>query len=287
MNNRLDSQYKQLVEDIISIGVTRTDRTGVGTKSLFGRTIKLNLQEGFPLLTAKRTFFKGALGEMLWFLGGVCNNKDLNDMGINIWNEWADPETGELGGIYGVQWRGWKKFPKLPWPGGHQYDHNIERVDQIAELIKNLKENPHSRRLIVEGWNVGELDQMALPPCHKSFQLYCDTENNRLSLMLYQRSSDVGLGLPFNIAQYASLLHMFAHLTGYTPWELTIVLGDVHIYLNHLGEDQLPLVLERAPKKLPTLHINRRVDDIDDFKYEDFTLEGYDPHPSIKLPVAV
>jgi thymidylate synthase len=274
------NEYLKLVKDVLDNGTDRSDRTGTGTRSVFGRTIRFSMDNGFPLLTTKKVPFRLPAEEMLWFLKGDCNNKQLTEKNINIWNEWADPVTGDLGPIYGRQWRFWPKFRKMGDTTLYKKDGYI---DQVAEAVRQLKENPTSRRIIVEGWNVGELSEMALPPCHKSHQLY--VANGKLDLMLYQRSSDIGLGLPFNIAQYALLLHMYSHVAGLQPGELVITLGDVHAYLNHV--EQLELQLTRKPKPLPTLSIIRPVTTMNDFRMEDFILEDYNPHSHIKMDVSV
>jgi len=261
--------YLDLLQDILDNGADKSDRTGTGTRSVFGRQIRFNLQEGFPLLTTKKLFLKGIIYELLWFLQGDTNIKYLNDHGVTIWDAWAD-EKGDLGPIYGYQWRKWLT------PDGHE-------VDQISDLIERLVKNPDSRRHIVSAWNVADVDKMALPPCHCLFQFYI--ANGKLSCQLYQRSADVFLGVPFNIASYALLTMMMAQVTGLGPGEFVHTFGDVHIYLNHL--DQVNLQLSREPKPLPVMKINPKVKSIYDFKYEDFELQNYDPHPAIKAPIAI
>jgi thymidylate synthase len=250
-------------------GVKKTDRTGTGTISVFGYQMRFDLQEGFPCLTTKKLHLKSIIYELLWFLNGDTNIKYLNDNGVRIWDEWAD-ENGDLGHVYGYQWRSW------PAPDG-------KSIDQITNLIEGIKNNPDSRRHIVSAWNVADVDYMALPPCHTLFQFY--VTDNRLSCQLYQRSADLFLGVPFNIASYALLTMMAAQATGYKPGEFIHTFGDVHIYLNHL--QQVDLQLSREPRKLPEMKINPHVKSIFDFKYEDFELVNYDPHPHIKGIVAV
>jgi len=262
-------QYLDLLQHILSKGVEKKDRTGVGTVSTFGYQMRFDLNEGFPLLTTKKVHTKSVIYELLWFLRGETNIKYLKDNGVSIWNEWAD-ENGELGPVYGKQWRSWPKQD-----GG--------TVDQISELIARIKKDPDSRRLIVSAWNPAEVDKMALPPCHCLFQFY--VLNGKLSCQLYQRSADVFLGVPFNIASYALLTMMVAQVTGLEPGEFIHTFGDVHIYLNHM--EQVKLQLSREPKALPALRINPEVKDIFGFKFEDFRIENYDPHPAIKAPVAV
>ncbi|OGX06361.1 MAG: thymidylate synthase [Omnitrophica bacterium RIFCSPLOWO2_12_FULL_50_11] len=262
-------QYHDLLKHILCAGVKKKDRTGVGTISSFGYQMRLNLTEGFPLLTTKKIHLKSVLYELLWFLSGDTNVKYLNEHGVTIWDGWAD-ERGELGPIYSKQWRSWRK------PDGGT-------VDQIADVIEAVKSNPNSRRLIVSAWNVGDLDEMALPPCHCLFQFY--VHNGKLSCQLYQRSADVFLGVPFNIASYALLTMMIAQVTGLEPAELIHTFGDVHIYTNHL--EQVKLQLGREIRPLPTMSVNPKVKNIFDFKYEDFKIENYDPYPPIKAPIAV
>jgi len=262
-------QYLDLLQHIVDNGVKKSDRTGTGTISVFGYQMRFDLQKGFPLLTTKKLHLKSIIYELLWFLRGDTNVKYLNEHGVTIWNEWADA-NGNLGHIYGYQWRKWST-PN----GGH--------VDQIAQVEKSIKENPHSRRHIVSAWNVAEVDNMALPPCHTMFQFY--VANGKLSCQLYQRSADTFLGVPFNIASYALLTMMMAQVTGLQLGEFVHTLGDTHIYLNHL--EQVKTQLQRSPRALPVMEINPAVKSIFDFKYEDFTLKNYNPHPSIKAPIAV
>lgn len=250
-------------------GTRKGDRTGTGTISVFGRQLRFNLEKGFPLITTKKVHMKSIIHELLWFLQGDTNIKYLNDNGVRIWNEWAD-EKGELGPVYGHQWRSW------PTPdGGH--------IDQISQVVHQLKHNPDSRRILVSAWNVAEVNNMALPPCHTLFQFY--VADGKLSCQLYQRSADVFLGVPFNIASYALLTQMMAQVCGLQPGEFIHTFGDTHLYLNHL--EQASLQLTREPRPLPVMKLNPAVKSIFDFKYEDFTLEGYDPHPHIKAQVAV
>jgi thymidylate synthase len=262
-------QYLQLCQHVLKNGVKKEDRTGTGTISTFGYQMRFNLQDGFPLLTTKKLHLKSIVYELLWFLKGDTNVKYLQDHGVRIWNEWAD-ENGELGPVYGSQWRSWRGA-------------DGKTVDQISELIKMIKTNPDSRRLIVNAWNVAEIPNMALPPCHCMFQFY--VSDGKLSCQLYQRSADVFLGVPFNIASYALLTLMVAQVCNLEPGEFIHTFGDVHIYLNHL--EQVEMQLQRKPKPLPTMRMNRDVKDIFDFTFEDFTLEGYDPHPHIKGVVSV
>lgn len=262
-------QYLDLLKHILDHGVEKTDRTGTGTISTFGYQMRFNLNEGFPLVTTKKLHLKSIIHELLWFLMGDTNIKYLTDNGVKIWNEWAD-SNGDLGPVYGKQWRSWQAND------GHL-------IDQISEAITQIKTNPDSRRIIVSAWNVGELDKMALMPCHSFFQFY--VAKNKLSCQLYQRSADVFLGVPFNIASYALLTQMIAHVCNLELGDFVHTFGDVHIYSNHL--EQVNLQLSREPKPLPTMKIARRVESVFDFKYEDFILEGYDPHPAIKAPVAV
>jgi len=262
-------QYLDLCRHILQNGVKKDDRTGTGTISTFGYQMRFNLQEGFPLLTTKKLHLKSIIYELLWFIKGDTNIKYLNDNGVTIWDEWAD-ENGDLGPIYGYQWRSWP-------------DYNGGSIDQLSQVINDIKKNPNSRRLIVSAWNVGLLDKMALPPCHCFFQFY--VAEGKLSCMLYQRSADVFLGVPFNIASYALLTMMIAQVCGLEPYEFIHTLGDAHIYLNHL--DQVNLQLTREPRSLPRMEINPDVRSIFDFKYDDFKLVGYEPHPHIKGVVAV
>ena len=262
-------QYLDLLQHVLDHGEVREDRTGTGTLSVFGYQMRFNLEEGFPVLTTKKLHLKSIIHELLWFLAGDTNIKYLTDHGVRIWNEWADAD-GNLGHIYGYQWRSW------PTPDGRH-------IDQISQLIHDIKTNPTSRRLIVSAWNVGELDQMNLPPCHILFQFYVN--NGKLSCQLYQRSADIFLGVPFNIASYALLTMMVAQVTGLRPGDFIHTLGDAHIYSNHI--DQVKLQLSRTPYGLPTMKINPEVSSIFDFKYSDFALEGYQAHPHIKGEVAV
>ena len=262
-------QYLDLLRRVLVEGHEKSDRTGTGTISVFGHQMRFDLDEGFPLLTTKQLHLKSIIYELLWFLRGDTNVKYLQEHGVRIWNEWAGPD-GDLGHIYGYQWRSWPDYS-----GGH--------VDQISDAIDAIKHNPDSRRIIVSAWNVAELDRMNLPPCHILFQFY--VSGGRLSMQLYQRSADIFLGVPFNIASYSLLLMMVAQVTGLKPGEFVHTLGDAHIYLNHL--DQVRLQLTREPRRLPVMHINEEINNIFDFKYEDFRLEGYDPHPHIAGVVAV
>lgn len=262
-------QYLDLLKTILEKGTPKNDRTGTGTISRFGHQMRFDLNEGFPLLTTKKLHLKSIIYELLWFLKGDTNVKYLQDHGVRIWNEWAD-ENGNLGHIYGYQWRSW------PTPDG-------QHIDQISEVIETIKKNPDSRRLLVSAWNVGELDKMNLPPCHILFQFY--VANGKLSCQLYQRSADVFLGVPFNIASYALLTMMVAQVTGLHPGEFIHTLGDAHIYSNHI--EQVKLQLTREPYPLPTMHINPDVKNIFDFKYEDFELRNYQAHSHIKGEVAV
>ena len=262
-------QYLDLLEKIMTEGVDRGDRTGTGTRSIFGYQMRFDLNEGFPLLTTKKLHLKSIIYELLWFLKGDTNVKYLQENGVRIWNEWARPD-GELGPVYGYQWRSWPDYN-----GGH--------IDQISEVIRTIKENPGSRRIVVSAWNVAQLPEMALPPCHLLFQFY--VADGQLSLMLYQRSADCFLGVPFNIASYALLLMMVAQVTGLKPGEFIHTLGDTHIYHNHF--EQVRTQLQRVPTALPTMHLNPDVKDIFDFKYEDFELRDYNPQPHIKATVAV
>lgn len=262
-------QYLDLLNRVLTEGSVKEDRTGTGTISVFGHQMRFNLEEGFPLLTTKKLHLKSIIYELLWFLQGDTNVKYLQDHGVRIWNEWAD-ENGELGPVYGHQWRSWPDYK-----GG--------TIDQITNVVNMIKNNPDSRRLIVSAWNVAEVDKMALPPCHTLFQFY--VANGRLSLQLYQRSADIFLGVPFNIASYALLLMMVAQATGLKAGDFVHTLGDAHIYKNHL--EQVKLQLSRDPRQLPVMKINPEKKDIFSFEFEDFTLEGYDPHPHIAGQVAV
>ncbi len=262
-------QYLDLMRRVLESGVRKGDRTGTGTLSVFGHQMRFNLVDGFPLATTKRIHFKSVAHELLWFLRGDTNIKYLADHGVRIWDDWA-VEDGDLGPIYGKQWRSWRS------PDGGS-------IDQIARVIAEIRSNPSSRRLIVSAWNVSDLEAMEMPPCHLLFQFY--VAEGRLSCQLYQRSGDIFLGVPFNIASYALLTMMVAQVTGLQPGDFVHTLGDAHLYLNHL--DQAREQLSRTPRPLPTMRLNPAVRSIDDFRYEDFTLENYDPHPHIKAAVAV
>jgi thymidylate synthase len=262
-------QYLDLLSHVMDKGEEKSDRTGTGTKSVFGYQMRFNLDEGFPVLTTKKLHLRSIIYELLWFLQGNTNTAYLNENGVKIWNEWADPD-GELGRIYGYQWRSWTASD-----GTH--------IDQISRVIESIQKNPDSRRHIVSAWNVGDLDKMNLPPCHVMFQFY--VANGKLSCQLYQRSADIFLGVPFNIASYALLMMMFAQVTGLKAGEFVHTLGDAHIYLNHV--EQVKLQLSREPRQLPVMSINPLVKDIFSFRFEDFTLTDYDPHPHIKGDIAV
>ena len=262
-------QYKTLIRHILENGVRKHDRTGTGTISTFGYQMRFDLSEGFPLLTTKKVHLKSIIYELLWFLRGDTNVRYLQEHGVRIWNEWADPD-GSLGHIYGFQWRSWPDYD-----GGY--------IDQISRAVDDIKNNPDSRRIIVSAWNVADLDRMNLPPCHAFFQFY--VANGRLSLQLYQRSADIFLGVPFNIASYALLLQMMAQVTGLKAGDFIHTLGDAHIYLNHL--EQVKLQLSREPRDLPQMRINPDVKNIFDFKFEDFELVNYNPHPHIAGKVSV
>ena len=262
-------QYLDLLKHIIEHGTDKSDRTGTGTRSVFGHQMRFDLADGFPLVTTKKVHLKSIIHELLWFLNGDTNVKYLQDNGVRIWNEWADPD-GNLGHIYGYQWRSWPDYS-----GGH--------IDQIKQAVEDIKHNPDSRRIIVSAWNVADIPNMNLPPCHAFFQFY--VADGRLSLQLYQRSADCFLGVPFNIASYALLTMMVAQVCGLQPGEFIHTFGDLHIYRNHL--DQVHEQLSRTPRKLPKMILNPEVKDIFSFKYEDFRLEGYDPYPAIKAEVSV
>jgi thymidylate synthase len=269
-------QYLELLADIREHGEEKEDRTGVGTCSLFGKQIRFNLEEGFPAVTTKKLHFKSVIHELLWFLKGDTNINYLNENGVHIWDEWAD-ENGELGPVYGAQWRSW------PTPDGRY-------IDQIASVINAIRTNPDSRRLLVSAWNPASVEEMALPPCHALFQFYVHPlqegeAKRRLSCQLYQRSADIFLGVPFNIASYAMLTHMVAQVTGTTPGEFVHTFGDVHLYKNHIEQAQLQL--SRKPKPLPRLWLNPDVREIDDFKFEDIKVRDYQHHRAISAPIAV
>lgn len=262
-------QYLELMQKILDEGAQKGDRTGTGTLSLFGHQMRFNLTDGFPLVTTKKCHVKSIIYELLWFLNGDTNIKYLKDHGVSIWDEWAD-ENGELGPVYGHQWRSWKSA-----------DGKV--VDQISNAVNDIKNNPNSRRIIVSAWNAGEIDKMALAPCHALFQFY--VANNKLSCQLYQRSCDVFLGVPFNIASYSLLTHMMAQQCDLDVGDFVWTGGDVHLYSNHL--EQAKLQLSRTPKSLPVLRIKRRPNSIFEYQFEDFEIENYDPYPAIKAPVAV
>ncbi len=262
-------QYLDLLHHVMEHGVMKSDRTGTGTKSVFGYQMRFSMADGFPLLTTKKLHLKSIIYELLWFLNGDTNVRYLQDNGVRIWNEWAD-ENGDLGHIYGYQWRSWPDYN-----GGH--------IDQIKEAVETIKHNPDSRRIIVSAWNVADLPNMNLPPCHAFFQFY--VADGKLSLQLYQRSADIFLGVPFNIASYALLLQMMAQVTGLEAGDFVHTLGDAHIYTNHF--EQVQLQMSREPRPLPTMKINPDVKDIFSFRFEDFTLENYNPHPHIKGVVSV
>ena len=262
-------QYLSLLNRILTEGATKTDRTGTGTKSVFGNQMRFNMADGFPLLTTKKLHLKSIIYELLWFLRGDTNVRYLQEHGVRIWNEWAD-ENGDLGPVYGHQWRSWP-------------DYNGGTIDQIQNVIDQIKHTPDSRRMMVSAWNPAEVEKMALPPCHCLFQFY--VADGRLSLQLYQRSADTFLGVPFNIASYALLLQMMAQVTGLEPGDFVHTTGDTHLYLNHIEQAQLQLT--RQPRPLPTMKINPDVKSLFDFRFEDFELEGYDPWPHISAQVSV
>ncbi len=261
--------YLDLVQRVLDEGAEKSDRTGTGTLSVFGHQMRFDLNAGFPLVTTKKIHTRSVFGELIWFLQGSTNVRWLQQQGISIWDEWADPD-GELGPVYGHQWRSW------PAPDGR-------RIDQIANVVNSIRDNPDSRRHIVSAWNVAEVEQMALPPCHTMFQFY--VAEGRLSCQLYQRSADVFLGVPFNIASYALLTHLIARVTDLQPGEFVHTLGDAHLYLNHL--EQAELQLSREPRPLPRLRLNPARRQLDEFEIADIELAGYDPHPAIKAPIAV
>ena len=262
--------YHDLIIDVLENGIEKSDRTGTGTRALFGRQIRFDLAAGFPLLTTKKVHLKSVIHELLWFISGETNIKPLQEAGVRIWDEWADPETGELGPVYGAQWRRWQG------PEGRV-------VDQLQGVIDQIRLNPDSRRLIISSWNAAQVDDMALPPCHCLFQF--QVMGDRLHCQLYQRSADIFLGVPFNIASYSLLTHMVAQVTGLQPGEFIHTFGDLHLYDNHV--DQAKKQLAREPRALPVLHLNSEVTEIDQFGYEDVQVDGYDPHPAIPAPVAV
>ena len=266
----VSNQYETFLRHVHDTGVEKADRTGTGTRSVFGYQMRFDLQQGFPLVTTKKVHLKSIIYELLWFLRGDGNARWLQERGVTIWDEWANPETGDLGPVYGVQWRSW------PTPdGGH--------IDQIAQVLQQIKATPDSRRLIVSSWNVAELDKMALMPCHAFFQFY--VADSKLSCQLYQRSADIFLGVPFNIASYALLTHMVAQQCDLQVGEFIWTGGDCHIYSNH--HEQVELQLSREPRPYPQLHIRRKPADIFGYAFEDFEVSGYDPHPAIKAPVAI
>jgi thymidylate synthase len=267
--NRGEQQYLDLLEELLERGARKSDRTGTGTLSVFGRQMRFPLADSFPLLTTKKLHLKSIIYELLWFLRGDTNVRWLQERGVTIWDEWAD-ENGELGPVYGYQWRHWRT------PDGRE-------IDQIANLIEGLRKKPESRRHIVSAWNPADVEHMALPPCHALFQFY--VAEGRLSCQMYQRSADIFLGVPFNIASYALLTLMVAQVTDLDLGEFVLTLGDAHLYLNHL--EQAREQLKRAPRPFPRMRLNPEVNDLAAFRYDDFTLEGYDPHPAIRAPIAV
>jgi len=266
-------QYLDLLERVLAHGVQKSDRTGTGTTSVFGEQIRVDLRQGFPLLTTKRVHFKSIVHELLWFIAGDTNVRSLQENGVTIWDEWAD-ENGDLGPVYGSQWRSW------PSPGE---DGQVREIDQLAEVVEQIRRDPHSRRLLVSAWNPGEIPKMALPPCHLLFQLY--VAGGRLSCGVYQRSCDLFLGLPFNIASYALLTRMVAQVTDLEVGDLVISLGDAHVYANH--HEQVKRQLAREPRALPSLRLDPGIKSLFDFRAEHIHLEGYDPHKGIKAPIAV
>lgn len=266
--------YLDLLNHILTNGEERRDRTGTGTRSIFGYQMRFDLADGFPLVTTKKCHLRSIIHELLWFLSGDTNIKYLQDNKVSIWDEWAD-EQGNLGPVYGYQWRHW---------GDNGQQDGTRGFDQIAQVVEQIKQDPTSRRLIVNAWNVSDLDKMALPPCHMMFQFYVHN-NERLDCQLYQRSADVFLGVPFNIASYSLLILMMAQVTGLKPGTFVHTFGDAHLYTNHL--EQAKLQVSREPRRLPTMKLNPKVQSIFEFQYEDFNLEGYDPHPAIKAPISV
>lgn len=273
----MEHAYLDLLRDVLTNGTKKGDRTGTGTISVFGRQIRCDLQQGFPLITTKRVFWKGVVTELLWFLKGSTNVKELQDQGVKIWDEWAK-ENGELGPVYGKQWRNWTH-----WEGDPSRFALRQSIDQIANVIQTLKTNPNSRRMLVSAWNVGDLKDMALEPCHVLFQFY--VSNGKLSCQMYQRSADLFLGVPFNIASYALLTHLIAQVCDLEVGEYVHTFGDAHIYLNHLN--QVSEQLGREPRCLPTVELNLDIRSIDEFRLDDIRLVGYSPHPPIKAPVAI
>jgi thymidylate synthase len=269
LNNPGEQQYLELLAEVLERGAPKSDRTGTGTRSVFGRQLRFGLDQSFPLLTTKKLHLKSILYELLWFLRGDSNVRWLQERGVTIWDEWAD-ENGELGPVYGYQWRHWRT------PDGRE-------IDQIANVVKSLRTKPDSRRHIVSAWNPADVDRMALPPCHALFQFYVACGS--LSCQMYQRSADLFLGVPFNIASYALLTLMMAQVTRLQPGDFVLTLGDAHLYVNHL--EQAREQLARAPRAFPRMRLNPAVKELLDFRYEDFTLEAYDPHPAIKAPIAV
>lgn len=277
-------QYHELMHRICREGVVVPDRTGTGTRSIFGHQMRFDLQDGFPLLTTKKLHWKSIAYELFWFLRGETNARWLQERRITIWDEWTRTD-GELGPIYGKQWRAWEKRPEFQGVDEFGVPHfETEVIDQIAQVIEQIKTNPHSRRHIVSAWNVAQIEDMALPPCHLLFQFYVNAETGTLSCQMYQRSADVFLGVPYNIASYALLVHLVAHVCGLRPGELIWIGGDCHLYLNHM--DQTWLQLSRESRRLPQLEIIDRGQTIDDFQFEDLILTGYDPHPHIKAEVS-
>ncbi len=294
MSNKTDEQYLSLLRHVMEDGVHRPDRTGTGTYGIFGHQMRFNLQDGFPMLTTKKLHWKSIVYELLWFLRGDTNIRYLNDNGVRIWDEWAD-ENGDLGPVYGKQWRQWDRYVRRDYTYGEDGEYvdskivELPPVDQIAGVVTGLKDNPYGRRHIVTAWNPADVEDMALPPCHLLFQFYVTPSRlhgrPKLSCQLYQRSVDIGLGLPFNIASYALLTHMIAEVCDYDVGDFIHTSGDAHVYVNHF--QPLEEQLDRKPFALPTLNIVRNVDSIDDFQFEDFQLLDYEAHPNIKMKVAV